>query len=171
MQQILMNITDLRCLNILKARRSRKKSVMEFSSDHKSKIHVEEPDAPVLTGVKRRESIPPKSVTLQALDPDMNKSSLTLNVALRCDILASTDKSFVRGKVCYTVSGSVFQSSSPVRHGVMLCKIIEELEHVPPILMNMRSSLSKYRPSLRSFKFDLDFMIAATILARIIGRN
>ena len=111
---------------------------MVFCSDDKSKIHVGKPDALVPTGVRGRESITPKSVTLPALDPDMNKSSLTPNVALRCDILASTDKSFLRGKVCYTASGSVFQSSSPVHHGVMLCKIIEELEHVPPILMNIR---------------------------------
>ena len=65
------------------------------------------------TGVRGRENITPKSATLEALDHNMHKSSLTPTVALRCDILASTDKSFIRGNVYYTVSDSVFQSLSP----------------------------------------------------------
>ena len=41
---------------------------MAFCSDDKSKIHVGEPNTPVPTGVRGRESITPKSVTLEALD-------------------------------------------------------------------------------------------------------
>ena len=143
---------------------------MVFRSDVKSKIPAGESDAPVPTGFRGRERITPKSVTLEALDRDMHKSSLSPNVVLRCDVLASTDKSFVRGNVCYTVSDSVFQSSSPFCHGVMLCKIVEELEHVPPILMKYTDSGTDQRNTLESFKvasiclfkeLDLDFMIAA----------
>ena len=101
--------------------------VMTFYSDDKSKIQVGEPDAPASTGVRGRESITARSVTLEALDHDMHKSSLTPNAALRCDILASTDKSVVRRNIYYNVSDSVFQSSSPFLHGVMLCKITKEL--------------------------------------------
>ena len=146
-----------------------KDRVMAFCSDDKSKIHIGEPNAPVSTGVRGSESIIPKLVTLEALNHDTHKSSLTPNVALWCDIPTSTDKSFVRGYVYYTVSDSVFQSSSPFRHGVMLCKIIEELEHVPPILMKYTDGGTDQRNTLVSvnvasiclFKeLDLDFMIA-----------
>ena len=100
----------------------------------------------------------------------MHKSAFTPNVALRSDIPTSTDKSFVRGNVYYTVSNSVFQSSSPFRHGVMLCKTIKELEHVPPILMKYTDGETDQRNTLESVKvasiclfkeLDLDFMIAA----------
>ena len=64
--------------------------------------------APVSTGVGRRKSITPKSVIVETLDHEMHKPSLTPNVALWYDILASTDKSFVRANVYYTVSDSVF---------------------------------------------------------------
>ena len=143
---------------------------MAFLSDDKSKIHVGEPNTPVSTGVTGCESITPKSVTLEALDHGMHKSSFTLNVARRCDIPASTDKSFVRGNVNYTVSDNVFQSSSPFRHEVVLCKIIKELEHVPPILMKYTDGRTDQRNTLESVKvasirlfkkLDLDLMIAA----------
>ena len=143
---------------------------MVFCSDDKSKIHVGEPDALVSTGVRGRENITSKSVILEPLDHYMHKSSLTPNVALRCDMPASTDKSFVKGNVYYTVSDSAFQSSSPFRHGVTLCKIIKELEHVPPILMkytyggtDQRNALESVKaPSICLFKeLYLDFMIAA----------
>ena len=118
---------------------------MGFYSDDKSKIHVKESNAPVSTGGRGRESITPKSVTFEALDHDMHRSSLTPNVALRCDIPASPDKFFVKGNVYYTASDSVFQSLSPFRHGRMLCKIVKELEHVPPTLMKYNEWWSRPR--------------------------
>ena len=52
---------------------------MVFCSDDKSKIHVGKPDALVPTGVRGRESITPKSVTLEGLDHDMHKSYTGIN--------------------------------------------------------------------------------------------
>ena len=109
----------------------KKDRVMAFCSDDKSKIHVREPGAPMSKGVRGRRSITRKLVTLEALDHDMHKSCLTPNVALRCDMPASSDKYFVRGNVYYTISDSVFQSATPFRHGVTIFKIITELKHVP----------------------------------------
>ena len=77
--------------------------VMAFCRDDKSNVHVRETDAIVSTGVRAHKSITPKWVTLEALDHDLPKSFLTSNVALKCDILASTDKSFIRGNLNYTV--------------------------------------------------------------------
>ena len=76
--------------------------VLAFCSNDKSKIHDKESDAPLKAGVRGCESI-----TLQSRLVS-HKPSLSLNVALRCDILTSTDKSFVRRNVYYTVSDSVF---------------------------------------------------------------
>ena len=125
---------------------------MAFCSDDKSKIHVGEPDVSLLTGVRGRESITPKVVTLEALDHGMYKSSLSRIVVLHYDIPASTDKSFVRGNVYYNASHSVFQSSSLFHHGVMLCKIIKELEHVPPILMKYTDGGTDQRNKLETVK-------------------
>ena len=130
----------------------KKDHVVGFYSDDKSKIHVKEPNTPVSTGGRGRESITPKSVTFEALDHDMHRSSLTPNVALWCDIPASTDKFFVKGNVYYTASDSVFQSSSPFRHGRMLCKIVKELEHVPPTLMKYTNGGADRGDTLESVK-------------------
>ena len=144
-----------------------KDPVMTFCSYDKSKIHVGEPNAPVSTVVRGHKSIAPKLVTLEAFD---HESSLTPDVAFRCDIPASTDKTFVKGNVNYTISDSVFRSSSPLRHGVILCKIIKELEHVQPILMKYTDGRTDQRNTLESVKvasiclfqeLNLDFKIAA----------
>ena len=147
-----------------------KDHVMAFCSDDKSKIHVREPNAPVLKGVRGRRSITPKLVTLEGLDHDMHKSYLTPNVALRCDVPASSDKYFVRGNVYYTVSDSVFQSSTPFCHGLMIFKIIKELKHVPRVLMKYTDDGTNQSNALESVKvgliclfkgLNLDFMISA----------
>ena len=59
---------------------------MVFCCDDKAKVHVGEPTAPVSAGVKGRTSIVPLSTTLEALDHDLHKSSLTPNIVLKCDI-------------------------------------------------------------------------------------
>ena len=51
---------------------------MAFCSDNKSKIHVRETDASASTGVRGRESIIPKLITLEALDHDMHVNLLLL---------------------------------------------------------------------------------------------
>ena len=141
---------------------------MLFCCDDKAKVHVGEPDAPVSMGVRGRESITHKSITLEALDHDMHKSSLTPNVVLKCEVPATVDKSFVRGN--YTVSDSVFQSSSPYHHGVMLAKIVKNLDDPPSILMKFTDGGTDQRNTLESVKvasiclfkeLNLDFMIAA----------
>ena len=88
-----------------------------FCCDDKSKVHVGEPEAPVSTGVRGKTSITMSSTTLESLDHDLFKSSLTPNVVLQCTIPDNVEKSFVRGQVHVSVSDSVFQASSPFRLG------------------------------------------------------
>ena len=94
-----------------------------FCCDDKAKVHVGEPGAPVSTGVRGKTSITTSATTLEALNHDLYKSSLTPNVVLKCKIPDSVEKSFIRGQVYASVSDSVFQASNPFRHGVMLRNI------------------------------------------------
>ena len=79
------------------------------------------------TGVHGKTTITTKDTTSEALDHDLYKSSLTQNVVLKIKVPETPDKSFVRGQVYVTVSDSVFQSSSPFRHAVVLANIYETL--------------------------------------------
>ena len=123
-----------------------------FCCDDKSKIHVGEPNAPVSTGVRGKTSIATTDTTLEALDHDMYKSSLTPNVILQCEVPESVNKSFVRGQVYFTVSDSVLQSSSPFRHGVMLLKVYNELERKPSIVLKFTDGGTDQRNTLESVK-------------------
>ena len=100
----------------------------------------------------------------------MSKSSLTPNVALRCDIPTSTNESFVRGNVYCTLSDIVFLQSSSFHHRVMLRKTVKELELVLPILIKYKNGGTDQRNTLESVKvasiclvkkLDLNLMIAA----------
>ena len=138
--------------------------------DDKAKVHVGEPTAPVSTGVSGRTSIVPLSTTLEALDHDLHKSSLTPNIVLKCDIPVTIDRSFVQGNVYYTVSDSVFQSSSPFRHGVMLKHVVSSLPDMPSVLMKYTDGGTDQSNNLESVKIaticlfkelDLDLLITA----------
>ena len=123
-----------------------------FCCNDNSKIHVGEPDAPVSTGVRGKTSIATKDTTLEALDHDLYKSSLTPNVVLRCKIPESAEKSFVRGQVYVSVSDSVFQASNLFRHGVMLTKIYSELLEKPTVLLKYTDGGTDQRNTLEAVK-------------------
>ena len=97
-------------------------------SDDKAKVPVGEPDAPISTGVRGKKTLTPVASTLVAADHDMSKSSLTPTVILDCNIPDDIDHSFVQGQVTTIINDSVFQQSSPFRHGVALSKYITELQ-------------------------------------------
>ena len=123
-----------------------------FSCDDKSKIHVGEPGAPVSTGVRGKTSITTKDTTLEALDHDLYKSSLTPNVVLKIETPETSDKSFVKGQVYFTVSDSIFQSSSPFRHGAMLVKIFVTLSQKPSTLLKYTDGGTDQRNNLESVR-------------------
>ena len=144
--------------------------LMLFCCDDKAKVAVGEPDAPISTGVRVRKTITPASITLEALDHDIHKASLTPNVVLKCEVPLSVEKSFARGNVYFSVSDSVFQGSTPFRHGVMLAKIAKNFDNVPPVLMKYTDGGTDQRNTLEAVKvaticlfkeLNLDFLIAA----------
>ena len=86
-------------------------------SDDKAKVKVGEPEKPVSTGVRGRESLAPVSSVLSALDHDMCKASITPSVILKVDQgITAVDQSFVRGQVYTCLNDSALQPSSPLRH-------------------------------------------------------
>lgn len=129
-----------------------KSSSAVFFCDDKAKVPVGEPAAPVSTGVRGRMSIAPTSTTLGALDHDMHKASLTPSVVLECDVPDTVAKSFVRGKVTVSVSDSVFESSDPFRHSVMISNILKQKDESPPILMKFTDGGTDQRCSLEKVK-------------------
>ena len=122
----------------------------------KAKVPVGEPGASVSTGVRGKTSIVPTDTTLVALDHDMVKASLTPSVVLKCKIPDKIDKSFVNGTVTTCVNDSVFQSSSPFRHAVMLAKVCstvsEQRGSLPPVLMKFTDGGTDQRNTLESVK-------------------
>ena len=102
---------------------------------------------PVSAEVRGRESITPKSVSLEALDHDIPKSSFTPNVALRLHQLIK----LWLGEMFITPSliASFSRHLPFVRE---LCKIIKELEDVPPNLMKYTNGGTDQRNALESVK-------------------
>lgn len=97
-----------------------------FFMDDKAKVPIGKPGLPVSTGVRGKKTIAPVSSTFSAADHDMTRASLTPSVLLHCDVPDSTDQSFVCGQVVTCINDSVFQSSNPFRHGVMMCKAMKD---------------------------------------------
>ena len=145
-------------------------SAMMVCSDDKAKVKVGEPDKPISTGVRGRESIASVASTLTALDHDMGKASITPSVILQVSKeVKSVDESFVRGKVGVTLNDSVFEGSNPFRHAAMLVKFLERGE-IPNILLKYSDGGTDQRNTLESVRcaticlfkeLNLDMVIAS----------
>ena len=106
-----------------KACEMRKDAVL-LCCDDKAKVPVGEPGCAVSTGVRGKKTLAPSTTTLSSLDHDMTKASLTPSVVLKCAIPNEAGKSFVRGQVTTITNDSVFQTSSPFRHGAAIAKLL-----------------------------------------------
>ncbi len=102
-------------------------------------------------------------------DHDFTKAKLTPSVSLVCDIPCSIEESFYRGRVFTCLKDSVFQHSSPLRHGAELYKLLQNIEY-KPILCLYSDSGPDHRVTYLSVQvsliclfqaLDLDFLIAA----------
>ena len=139
-----------------------------YCCDDKAKVHVGEPGAPVSTDVRGKTNISTTSTTLEALDHELFKSSLTPNVVLECQIPDPVEKSFVKGQVYVSLSDSVFQASTPFRHGVVLANLYKNLIEKPRTLLKYTDGGTDQRNTLESVKIgnirlfraiDLDMII------------
>lgn len=117
--------------------------------------------------MRGKKSLTPTGTELLALDHDMNVSSLTPSVVLRCDIPTEVDHSFVQGHVTVTVNDSVFLSSSPWRHTATFAKLLKDMPQKTLLLFtdggtDHRNTLESVRLSLICLFVDLnlDMLVA-----------
>ena len=148
-----------------------KKLVSFFCVDDKAKVDFGEPGAANSTGVRGKKSIVPITSTLVALDHDLQtKGSITPSVCLKIDIPDTIENSFYKGKVTVTYKDSVFQPSTPFRHGIEIQRILENGDgDVPPVLIIYSDGGPDHRITYHSVKLalivlfkilDLDLLIA-----------
>jgi len=121
----------------------------------------------VSTGVRGKKTLTPSGSELVALDHDMNVSSLTPSVVLKCDIPKNLDHSFVQGHVTVTVNDSVFMTSSPWRHSATFAKVLGEMPQKTLLLFtdggtDHRHNLESVRMCLICLFVDLnlDMLVA-----------
>ncbi|XP_033647591.1 uncharacterized protein LOC117307057 [Asterias rubens] len=134
--------------------------------DDKAKIPVGEPGCAVSTGVRGKKTLAPTSTTLSSMDHDMTKASLTPSVVLKCAIPDDPEKSFVRGHVTTITNDSVFQTSSPFRHGAALVKLLAHEE--ASVVLKYTDGGTDQRNTLESVKCATICLFLALNLDMII---
>lgn len=125
-------------------------SVVFLCCDDKAKIPIGDPGSAVSTGVRGKKTLAPTTTTLASLDHDMTRASVTPSVILQCAIPEVAEKSFVRGKVTTIVNDSIFQMSSPFRHGAAIAKLLAQ--STAPIVMKFTDGGTDQRNTLESVK-------------------
>lgn len=138
-------------------------------ADDKAKVPIGEPDRPVSTGVRGRQSINPIDVELSRLDHDMKMTSLTPSVVLQCSVPETVEQSFVRVQVTTFVNDTVTQMSSPFRHDMHIVKILQSNQQThPKIILKYTDGGTDQRNTLELVKCaniclfqELDMLITA----------
>ncbi|WAR05994.1 LOW QUALITY PROTEIN: hypothetical protein MAR_021363 [Mya arenaria] len=149
---MLMTITVQPCSSILNIVELKTDGVL-FCADDKAKVPIGEPDRPVSTGVRGRQSIAPVDIELSSLDHDMKMSSLTPSVVLKCRVPDTVQQSFVRGQVTTFINDTVTQTSSPFRHAAHIVKILESNQETnPKVLLKYTDGGTDQRNTLEQVK-------------------
>ena len=139
------------------------------SLDDKHKVPLGEPGYPVAS-VERGKKV---LVSIEKLfvvgDHDFTCSSLTPSVALFIDVPQSIDGSFYHGKVCVGIKDSVFEASSPYRHGTELSALLSSQGNNNPVMFIYTDGGPDHRVNYLSVQLtficlflihDLDYLVA-----------
>ena len=95
--------------------------------DDKSKVDFGEPTMSISSSVRYKKAIFPIGSLLSCLDHDCeSKETLTPSVCLDVDIPSEKNESFYLGQVSVVMMDSVFQPSTPLRHGMELQKMLNQ---------------------------------------------
>ena len=105
------------------------------SLDDKHKVPLGEPGYPVASVERGKKVLVAVDKSFIVGDHDFTRSSLTPSVALFIDIPHSMDGLFYHGKVCIGIKDSVFESSSPQRHGAELSSLLFQLNYNNPMML------------------------------------
>lgn len=123
--------------------------------DDKCKIDFGEPGQYIQTGVRGKKAIIPADTTLAALDHDkQSKGSLTPSVCLQVELPTDINGSFYRGNVSVCYKDSVFEASTPFRHGIEVDKILRKSE-IKPVLIIYSDGGPDHRLTYHSVKLTL----------------
>ena len=93
--------------------------------DDKAKIPVGEPHTPIAATSSNRGTLQQMGRIHAAADHDFHKFNLTPSVSLIVDVPESIEESFHTGKVYVTLKDSIFEGSSPFRHGAELMNALK----------------------------------------------
>ena len=101
------------------------------------------------------------------------KGSITPSVCLKIDIPDTIENSFYKGKVTVTYKDSVFQPSTPFRHGIEIQRILENGDgDVPPVLIIYSDGGPDHRITYHSVKLALIVLFKILDLdLLIVGRT
>ena len=147
--------------------------------DDKHTIKCGEPGYPVAAVDRGKQVLVALDRSFSVSDHDFTKAKLTPSVSLVCDIPYSIEESFYRGRVFTCLKDSVFQHSSPLRHGAELYKLLQNIEY-QPILCLYSDGGPDHRVTYLSVQvsliclfqaLDLDFLIAARTAPHNSFRN
>ena len=136
--------------------------------DDKHSIKVGEPGYPVAAVERGKQVLVGLNEIMMVGDHDFTKLTLTPSVNFLVNIPESMEETFYHGRVFVGLKGSVFQSSSPIRHATELSKILET-DNTNPILLLYTDGGPDHRSNYPSVQIaliclflhlDLDFLCA-----------
>ncbi len=146
--------------------------------DDKHSIKCGEPGYPVAAVDRGKQVLVAIDKPFVVSDHDFTKAKITPSVSLVCDIPMSMEESFYRGMVCVGLKDSIFQPSSPFRHGAELYNLLQMISK--PILCLYSDGGPDHRVTYLSVQLsliclfralDLDYLIAARTAPHNSFRN
>ena len=124
--------------------------------DDKHSIKVGEPGYPVAAVERGKQVLVRLNEKMVVGDHDFTKLTLTPSVNLFVNIPESMEETFYHGRVFVGLKGSVFQSSSPIRHATKLSKILET-DNTNPILLLYTDGGPDHRSNYPSIQIAFGF--------------
>lgn len=146
--------------------------------DDKHCIKCGEPGYPVAAVDRGKQVLVATDKPFIVADHDFTKTKITPSVSLVCDIPMSIEESFYCGRVFVSLKDSVFQPSSPFRHGAELYNLLQAVSN--PILCLYSDGGPDHRVTYLSVQLsliclfralDLDYLIAARTAPHNSFRN
>lgn len=139
------------------------------SLDDKHKVPLGEPGYPVASVERGKKVLVSVEKSFMVGDHDFTRSSLTPSVALFIEVPKSIDGSFYHGKVCVGIKDSVFEASSPHRHGTELSALLHSQGNKNPMMFIYTDGGPDHRVNYLSVQLtficlflihDLDYLVA-----------
>ena len=148
--------------------------------DDKHKVKVGEPGFPVAAAERGRQVLVHSSTSFEVGDHDFTKSSITPSVTFLVDIPDDIAGSWYAGQVHVLYKDTIFEPSSPSRHGTEIVSILGERAIDYPVLFMYTDGGPDHRLTYASVKLtliavfrklDLDYLCASRTAPHHSFRN